>query len=173
MEIIDPVTGEVLPDGEEGELVLTSLQREAMPLIRYRTHDLTHIIPEPCSCGRTHRRIARFKGRSDDMLIINGVNIFPQQIEKAVMSVPEIGAHYIIEVTKVDLLDRIHVKVEVNPNSFTGSLDQMDGIRRKVVDALKTELGVNPRVDLVAPNSLPEQEGKAKRVFDLRTKDYL
>ena len=107
------------------------------------------------------------------MLIINGVNIFPQQIEKAVMSVPEIGAHYIIEVTKDDLLDRIHVKVEINPHSFSGSLEQMDGIRRKVIDALKTELGVNPRVELVAPNSLPAQEGKAKRVFDLRKKDYL
>ena len=89
------------------------------------------------------------------------------------MSVPEIGAHYIIEVTKDDLLDRIHVKVEINPHSFSGSLEQMDGIRRKVIDALKTELGVNPRVELVAPNSLPAQEGKAKRVFDLRKKDYL
>ena len=143
-----------------------------MPLIRYRTHDLTRIIPEPCPCGRTHRRIARMKGRSDDMLIINGVNIFPQQIEKAILTVPEIGAHYIIEITKESLLDRIHVKVEVNPNYFTGSLEAMDAIRKKVIDALKTELGVNPRVELVAPNSLPVNEGKAKRVFDLREKDY-
>ena len=172
MEIIDPETGEVLPEGEEGELVLTSLQREAMPLIRYRTHDLTRILPEPCPCGRTHRRIARMKGRSDDMLIINGVNIFPQQIEKAVMTVPEIGAHYIIEISKENLLDRIHVKVEVNPNYFNGSLEGMDNIRKKVIDALKTELGVNPRVELVAPNSLPADEGKARRVFDLREKDY-
>lgn len=172
MEIIDPVTGEVLPDGEEGELVLTSLQREAMPLIRYRTHDLTRIIPEPCPCGRTHRRIARFKGRTDDMLIINGVNIFPQQIEKAIMTVSEIGANYMVEVTKDDLLDRIHVKVEINPACFSGSLEGADGIRRKVADAVKSELGVNPRVELLAPNTLPEQEGKAKRVFDLREKDY-
>ena len=172
MEIIDPETGEVLPEGEEGELVLTSLQREAMPLIRYRTHDLTRILPEPCPCGRTHRRIARMKGRSDDMLIINGVNIFPQQIEKAVMTVPEIGAHYIIEISKENLLDRIHVKVEVNPNYFNGSLEGMDNIRKKVIDALKTELGVNPRVELVAPNSLPADEGKARRVFDPREKDY-
>ena len=172
MEIIDPDTCEVLPDGEEGELVLTSLRRKAMPLIRYRTHDLTRILPEPCPCGRTHRRIARMKGRSDDMLIINGVNIFPQQIEKAILTVPEIGAHYIIEITKESLLDRIHVKVEVNPNYFTGSLEAMDAIRKKVIDALKTELGVNPRVELVAPNSLPADEGKAKRVFDLRDKDY-
>ena len=171
-EVIDPVTGDVLPDGQYGELVFTSLTREAMPIIRYRTHDLTRIIPEPCPCGRTHRRIARFKGRTDDMLIINGVNIFPQQIEKAIMTVSEIGANYMVEVTKDDLLDRIHVKVEINPACFTGSLEGADGIRRKVADAVKSELGVNPRVELLAPNTLPEQEGKAKRVFDLREKDY-
>ena len=172
-EIIDPDTLEVLPAGQQGELVFTCITKEALPLIRYRTRDIATLVYDKCECGRTLVRMLKPQGRTDDMLIINGVNIFPQQIEKAVMSVPEIGAHYIIEVTKDDLLDRIHVKVEINPHSFSGSLEQMDGIRRKVIDALKTELGVNPRVELVAPNSLPAQEGKAKRVFDLRKKDYL
>ncbi len=172
MEIIDPETGRVLPEGEEGELVLTSLQREAMPLLRYRTHDLTRIIPEPCACGRTHRRLARMKGRSDDMLIINGVNIFPMQIERAIMSVEEAGSNYMIEVQKDDYLDRIHIKLEVNPNYFSDSFAAMESIRRKVGEAVKSELGVNPKIELLKPESIPASEGKVKRVFDLRNKDY-
>lgn len=172
MEIIDPDTCEVLPDGEEGELVLTSLRRKAMPLIRYRTHDLTRILPEPCPCGRTHRRLERMKGRSDDMLILNGVNIFPLQIERAVMSVPDVGSNYLIEITKDDFLDRIHIKVEVNAASFTGSLEAMDSLRKNILEAVRTELGVTPRVELLEPNSLPPSEGKAKRVLDLRRNEY-
>lgn len=172
MEIIDPDTCEVLPDGEEGELVLTSLRRKAMPLIRYRTHDLTRILPEPCPCGRTHRRLERMKGRSDDMLILNGVNIFPLQIERAVMSVPDVGSNYLIEITKDDFLDRIHIKVEVNAASFTGSLEAMDSLRKNILEAVRTELGVTPRVELLEPNSLPPSEGKAKRVVDLRRNEY-
>lgn len=172
MEIINPETGEVLPDGEPGELVLTSLQREAMPLLRYRTHDLTRIIPEPCPCGRTHRRLERMRGRSDDMLIINGVNIFPLQIECAMMSVPDVGSNYIIEVHKDDYLDRIHIKVEVSAASFTGSIEGMQHLRSSIVEAIRTELGVTPKVDLLEPNSIPPSEGKAKRVYDMRTNDY-
>ena len=172
MEIIDPATGEVLPDGEYGELVLTTLCRDAMPLIRYRTHDLTRIIPEPCPCGRTHRRVERMRGRSDDMLIIGGVNIFPLQIECAMMTVPDIGNNYVIEIRNEDYLDRIYIKVEVNARNFSGSLEGMDEMKKRIVNAVKTELGVTPKVILMEPNSIPATEGKAKRVVDLRRNDY-
>lgn len=172
MEIINPETEEVLPDGEQGELVLTCLRRNGMPLLRYRTHDLTRIIPGPCPCGRTHRRLERMKGRSDDMLILNGVNIFPLQIECAIMSVPNVGNNYIVEIHKDDYLDRIHIKLEVNPMTFTGSLETMESFRHEVIEAVRTELGITPRVELLEPNSLPEFEGKAKRVIDLRKNDY-
>jgi phenylacetate-CoA ligase len=168
VEIIDPVTGKILPDGEEGELVLTSLQREAMPLIRYRTRDLTRIITEPCPCGRTHRRLARIKGRSDDMLIINGVNIFPMQIEQTLMKIPEVGTNYLVEVHKENFMDRIHVSVEVNERNFTGSIADLDHLRRKICDDLSIELGVNTVIKLCEPHSIPVTEGKAKRVLDLR-----
>ncbi len=172
MEIIHPETGEVLPDGSEGELVLTSLCRTGMPLLRYRTHDLTKIIPEPCPCGRTHRRLARMRGRSDDMLILNGVNIFPLQIECAIMSVPNIGSNYVVEIDKEDFLDRIHIKLEVNPETFTGSLENMENLRREVVEAVRIELGLTPKVILLEPNSIPPWEGKAKRIVDLRKNEY-
>lgn len=167
-EIIDPVTGKVLPDGEEGELVLTTLRREAMPIIRYRTRDLTRIISEPCKCGRTHRRIDRIKGRSDDMLIINGVNIFPMQIEKTLMNIGQIGNDYIIEIYKENFLDKVHVKVEVNKNAFEGTLNDLERLKGDITGRLKSELGVNPVVHLVEPGSLPENTGKAVRVFDYR-----
>jgi len=172
MEIINPETGEVLPDGSEGELVLTSLCRTGMPLLRYRTHDLTKIIPESCPCGRTHRRLARMRGRSDDMLILNGVNIFPLQIECAIMSVPNIGSNYMVEIDKEDFLDRIHIKLEVNPGNFTGTLENMEAMRRELVEAVRTELGLTPRVSLLEPNSIPPWEGKAKRIVDLRKNEY-
>ena len=119
-EIIDPDTGRVLPEGEWGELVLTSLAREATPLLRYRTRDLTRIVPGPCPCGRTHRRIDRIRGRSDDMLIINGVNIFPMQIERTLMRVPAIGANYLIEVHEESFMDRLHIKVELRRGRLPG-----------------------------------------------------
>lgn len=167
-EIIDPVTGEVLPDGIEGELVLTTLTKTAMPLLRYRTRDLTRIIPEPCTCGRTHRRIERIKGRSDDMLIINGVNIFPVQIEKTLMKIPEVGNNYLIEVVKRDYMDKLIIKVEINENTFTGTLEQLDALRSKITSELKTDLVVNPIVKLVEAGSLPVAAGKAQRVVDYR-----
>jgi len=168
MEIIDPATGEVLPDGQEGELVLTTLQRRAMPLIRYRTRDLTRIIPAECACGRTHRRIERIKGRDDDMLIINGVNIFPMQIEQTIMKYDEVQSHYLIEITKEDFLDKVHVKVEVHEGLFTESFSALEKLQKHITADLKSELGVNPKVHLVEPGSLPVTEGKAKRVYDLR-----
>ena len=156
------------PDGEEGELVLTTLSKTAMPLIRYRTRDLTRIIPGPCACGRTHRRIQRITGRSDDMLIINGVNIFPVQIEKVLMTIPEIGNNYLIEIVKENFMDRIIVKVEIKPEAFHGRLEQLSALQHRIADALHTDLVVSPVVKLVEPGSLPVAEGKAKRVYDLR-----
>ncbi|HPH02442.1 MAG TPA: phenylacetate--CoA ligase [Spirochaetota bacterium] len=167
-EIINPETGEVLPDGEDGELVLTTLTKTAMPLIRYRTRDLTRILPGICSCGRTHRRIQRITGRSDDMLIINGVNIFPVQIEKVLMTIPEIGNNYLIEIVKENFMDRIIVKVEIKPEAFGGRLEQLSALQHRIADALHTDLVVSPVVKLVEPGSLPVAEGKAKRVNDLR-----
>ncbi len=170
VEIINPETGEVLPEGEEGELVLTTLKREAMPLIRYRTGDLTRILNGECKCGRTHKRLARIKGRSDDMMIINGVNIFPIQIEKTLMKIPEIGNNYLIEIHKEDYMDRLYIKVEVNEKLFTGTLEKLDTLRKKITDELREEIGVTARVKLVEPGSIPVGPGKAQRVIDLRNK---
>jgi phenylacetate-CoA ligase len=168
-EIIDPATGAVLPDGEEGELVLTTLQKTAMPIIRYRTHDLTRILPGPCPCGRTHRRIDRIKGRSDDMLIINGVNIFPIQIERTIMKIPQVGTNYVIEISESNFMDKLTVKVEMNEGTFPGTLPELERIQDVIAQELKAELGVSPVVNLVEQGSLPVTEGKAKRVYDLRT----
>ena len=171
VEIIDPVTGKNLPDGEEGELVLTTLRREAMPIIRYRTRDLTRVITEPCPCGRTHRRLERIKGRSDDMLIINGVNIFPMQIEQTLMKQSNVGTNYLVEVHKENFMDKIHVSVEVNEKNFTGSLADLDHLQKHIAEDLKLELGVNPVVKLCEPHSLPVAEGKAHRIFDKRKEE--
>jgi phenylacetate-CoA ligase len=170
-EIIDPGSGEILPEGERGELVLTTLTREAMPLIRYRTRDLTRFLPGACPCGRTHRRIDRITGRSDDMLIINGVNIFPIQIEQTLMAIPEIGNNYLIEIHKEQFMDRLSVKVEINEEVFHGTLAELEKLQSKAVTALRAELGVTPVVKLVEPSSLPASEGKAQRVYDYRGRE--
>lgn len=167
-EIIDPDSMQVLPEGEEGELVLTTLSREAMPIIRYRTRDLTSLIPGNCPCGRTHRRISRIKGRNDDMLIINGVNIFPIQIERTVMAIPEIGNNYLIEIRKKDYMDKLLLKVEVNEQVFQGTLSELEKLRRKIIVELREELDLTPEVKLVESASLPVSDGKAKRVYDFR-----
>ncbi len=169
-EIVDPKTFEPLPDGQEGELVLTTLQRQAMPLMRYRTKDLTKIISEPCKCGRTHRRIARITARTDDMMIINGVNIFPIQIEKTILSIPEAGKNYIIELFDNNCMDKLRVKIEINNETFKGTLKDLEILQNKLVNELKQELDVTPVVQFVESGSLPITEGKAKRVIDLRTK---
>jgi phenylacetate-CoA ligase len=170
-EIIDPVTLETLPDGETGELVMTTLSREAMPILRYRTHDITSFYTEPCACGRTHRRIRRIRGRSDDMLIINGVNIFPSQIEEVVMRMKEIGNNYIIVVEKDGFLDRLTVKTEVKPETFKDDARKLNALRERIRYTLQSTITVNPKVELVESNSLPVSEGKAKRVIDNRPKD--
>ena len=168
VEIIDPKTLEPAADGVEGELVMTTLQREGMPLLRYRTKDLTKIIPEPCACGRTHRRIERIKGRTDDMLIIKGSNIFPMQIEKKLMEISGVGTNFLIVLDREGFNDSLTVKVEVNKKYFSGDMKQLDALRKKIVEELKSEILVTPKIDLVEPDSIPKGEGKAVRVIDNR-----
>jgi phenylacetate-CoA ligase len=168
VEIINPETGERLPDGEEGELVLTHINREAMPIIRYRTRDLTRIIPEKCECGRTHRRIERIKGRTDDMLIVGGVNVFPSQIETVLMKVPEVGNNYQIILDRHENLDRIHIKVELYSKMFQGDMKALKKLNDRIVDELKALITVTPRIELLEPGSLPPSTGKAVRVIDKR-----
>jgi phenylacetate-CoA ligase len=166
IEIVDPVSGQPLPEGERGELVLTTLRREAMPLLRYRTHDITSIIPEPCACGRTHRRLNRIVGRADDMLIVRGVNIFPQQIERILMSTPQVGPNYLIV---LEGLDDMAIQVELASAGFDGQVEHLSGLRHQLAEKFKTELYVRPKVELVPAGSLPVTEGKAKRVIDRRS----
>lgn len=168
VEILDPDTMKSLPDGEEGELVLTTLVREGMPIIRYRTKDLTRILPGTCPCGRTHRRIERIKGRTDDMLILKGVNIFPIQIEKKLMEIPGVGKNFLIILDREGYNDHMTIKVEVERQFFDGDLKHLEQLRRKIVEGLKSDILITPKVDLVDPDSLPQSEGKAKRVIDNR-----
>jgi phenylacetate-CoA ligase len=168
VEIVDPDTGAPVPDGECGELVLTTLARTGTPLLRYRTRDLTRIVPGPCPCGRTHRRIDRIMGRSDDMMIINGVNIFPMQVERTLMRIPGIGTNYLIEIHEENYMDKLHVSVEMAADSFQGTLSQLEGLQVRVLAALREETGVTPVVKLLEAGSLPAAEGKAVRVVDRR-----
>ncbi len=167
-EIINPETGEALPDGESGELVLTHINRDAMPIIRYRTRDLTRFIPEPCPCGRTHRRIERIKGRTDDMMILSGVNVFPSQIETVLMNIPEVGNNYQIVLDRENNLDRMHIKVELYSKMFHGDLKELDRLKKKMGEALRALITINPRIELLEPGSLPPSMGKAQRVIDNR-----
>jgi phenylacetate-CoA ligase len=168
VEIIDPKTLKPVSDGEEGELVMTTLLREGMPIIRYRTKDLTRIIPGMCACGRTHRRIERIKGRTDDMMIIKGVNIFPIQIEKKLMEIPGVGNNFVIILEREGYDDHMTVKVEVQNEVFTGDLRPLEDLRKRVVDELRADILITPRVKLVEPGSIPATEGKAIRVIDNR-----
>lgn len=168
-EIINPETGENLPDGEEGELVLTHVNREAMPMFRYRTRDLTRFIPEPCPCGRTHRRIERIKGRTDDMLIISGVNVFPSQIETVLMNTPEVGNNYQIVLERENNLDRMHIRVELYSKMFHGDIRELERLKKKLGESLRAHITINPRIELLEPGSLPPSQGKAQRVIDKRT----
>ncbi|HPU63585.1 MAG TPA: phenylacetate--CoA ligase [Mobilitalea sp.] len=167
-EIIDPDTGEVLPPGEKGELVITCITKEALPLIRYRTRDITRLFYEPCKCGRTTVRMESLSGRSDDMLIIRGVNVFPSQIEEVLFKVPEIGAHYEIVVDRKDYLDFMEIKVELADESLLDSYAKLGELENRIKSNLRTVLGLDAAVKLVAPRSLKRFEGKAKRVTDLR-----
>jgi phenylacetate-CoA ligase len=168
-EIIDPESGAVLPDGAEGELVLTTLSKEAMPMIRYRTRDITAIDPEPCPCGRTIRRIRRIGRRSDDMFIIRGVNVFPSQVETALLKVEGTLPHYQIVLTRKSGLDEMEVQVEVTPEVFSDEIRGLQGLQEKLGNALEQVLGIRVKVTLVAPRTLARSEGKAKRVLDRRT----
>jgi phenylacetate-CoA ligase len=168
VEIIDPDTLETVSPGEEGELVLTTLTREAMPVIRYRTSDLTRILPGSCPCGRTHSRLDRIKGRTDDMLIIKGVNIFPVQVEQALMEMPEVGQNYRIILERVDDMDSMRVQVEMLPDIFQEDMRHLKRLQDKISAALHDEILVTPKVELVQSNSLPRSAGKAVRVVDNR-----
>jgi phenylacetate-CoA ligase len=168
VDVIDPETQKSLPDGTEGELVFTNLLREATPLLRYRTRDIASFLPIPCACGRSHRRLSRITGRTDDMLIINGVNIYPSQIENVIMRIPEVGNNYQIHLEKTGALDRLIVKVEISSAMFIGDLKQIDNLKELIKDNLKASIIINPSVELHEPGSLPVFEGKAKRVVDNR-----
>ncbi|MEJ5300582.1 MAG: phenylacetate--CoA ligase [Thermodesulforhabdaceae bacterium] len=168
VEIINPETGEPVPEGTIGELVLTTINREGMPLLRYRTKDLTRIISGPCLCGRNHIRIDRIQGRSDDMFIIKGVNIFPIQIEQVLMAIPEVGTNYRIVLKREKNVDEMIVQVEVTDKVFVEDMRELNRLRSKIQHELRSELLVTPNVELVEPNGLPRQEGKAVRLIDLR-----
>ena len=169
-EIIDPDTGEVLPDGEVGELVITTLSKFAMPMIRYRTRDLTRIINEPCACGRTIRRIDRIASRSDDMFIIRGVNVFPSQIETALLSVKGTSPHYNIILYTENGMDNIEVDVEINTELFSDKVRSLESLQKEITHAIESLIGLRVKVKLVAPQLIQRSEGKAKRVFDRRTR---
>jgi len=163
VEIIDPETGEQLPPGERGELVITMLKKEALPIIRYRTGDITYMDDETCACGRTHPRIGRISGRVDDMLIVS-----PSQVEHVLMSIPEVGSHYEIVVDRKGALDTMLVRVEMNEKAFSDKITDLIELKRKVTHKLKSALNISVDVELTDPGSLPRFKGKAKRVIDRR-----
>ncbi|MDR2542256.1 MAG: phenylacetate--CoA ligase [Treponema sp.] len=170
-EIVDPDTLQPVKDGETGELVLTILCREATPILRYRTRDLTSFYTEQCKCQRTHRRLKRLTGRSDDMLIINGVNVFPSQVEEVIMGMKEVGNNYLIVVEKDGALDRMIVKTEMSSNLFMDDTRPLIALKEKIRKALQASISISPRVELQESGSLPVPEGKAVRVMDTRCKD--
>jgi phenylacetate-CoA ligase len=167
-EIIDPATGEVLPPGQTGELVFTSLTKEAFPVIRYRTRDITSLNPEPCICGRTHVRMNRVSGRSDDMLIIRGVNVFPSQIESVLMETSQVAPHYQLVVDREENLDTLTVRVEVGEGLFSDEVRQLQALERQIGKNIKEMLGISAQVKLVEPHTIQRSEGKAVRVIDNR-----
>ena len=170
VEVIDPETGERLSEGEKGELVLTPLTKEALPSIRYRTGDITFLMDDECSCGRTHPKIHRIIGRSDDMVIVRGINVFPSQIEHVLMQMPEVGDNFQIVLTKRGALDEITVKVEVKDEVFTGELADLNELRSRIQEKLREEIGLRVNVELVEKGTLQRFEGKARRILDLRDK---
>ena len=167
-EIIDPVTGEVLPAGETGELVITPITKHALPLLRYRTKDITSLHYEPCACGRTTARMAKIGGRTDDMLIISGVNVFPSQIEEVLYGIEGIGSNYQITVTKQGFLDKISIDAEVVDHEIIDSLSALEDLHRQIGESMHTVLGIHPKINLVEAKTLKRSEGKAQRVIDLR-----
>ena len=168
-EIINPNTGETQNPGSEGELVLTNLEREGMPILRFRTRDITTLHNEKCECGRTFLRMERVKGRYDDMIKVKGVSIFPSQVEKALLKVNQVDPHYMIIVTRPDgILDEMEIKVEASNEIFSDNVKEMINIQKKIGDYVQNEIGIKAKITLVEPNTLPRFEGKAKRVIDER-----
>ncbi len=168
VEILNPETLEPVAEGEIGEVVMTTLTREGMPIIRYRTKDLCRMIPGPCACGRAHRRLDRIAGRADDMMIIKGVNIYPMQIEKVLMGMPEVGENYVIILERAGFIDQIRVQVEIKEEHFVEDMRVLSGLQKTIQSRLRDEILVTPKVDLVQHDSLPKSEGKAQRVLDRR-----
>ena len=169
VEIINPETLQPVPDGQVGELVLTTLRRTAMPIIRYRTRDLTRKMTDQCLCGRKHVRLSRFVGRSDDMLIVRGVNVFPSQIEEVIMRHKWLGGNYVLHLTKANALDQMTVKVEIAKSGFDGSMETLRKLRGDLQRQLKEQIGFTAAIEVLEPGSLPVSEGKAKRVIDERS----
>ncbi|MGI6144573.1 MAG: phenylacetate--CoA ligase [Clostridia bacterium] len=167
-EIIDPVTGENLPYGEKGELVITTLTKEALPMLRYRTRDISMLIKEPCACGRTHIRMHRVMGRTDDMLIIRGVNVFPSQVETVLLEVGGTEPHYLLIVDRKGSLDELEVQVEVSAEMFSDKVKGLEDLGHKIRHRLESVLGLTAKVKLVEPHTLPRSEGKTQRVIDRR-----
>ena len=167
-EIIDPETGEVLPAGEKGELVVTCLSKEALPLIRYRTRDITRLMYEPCKCGRTTARMENLSGRTDDMLKIRGVNVFPSQIESVLVKTRGVAPHYMLYADRENSSDILEIQVEMTEDMFSDTVSEVENIRRTIVENIKSVVGIATKVKLVAPKSIPRFEGKAKHVVDRR-----
>ena len=168
VETIDPDTGEVLPPGETGELVFTTITKEAFPLVRYRTRDISRIVTDPCRCGRTYVRMERVSGRSDDMLIIRGVNVFPSQIEAVLMGIEGLEPHYQLVVDRVETLDTLEIRVEVSENIFSDEIRGLQGLEKRIRKDVKDYLGVTAGVKLCEPKTIQRFEGKAQRVIDKR-----
>ncbi len=167
-EVVDPDTGEPVPDGEMGELVLTPLDKKGIPVLRYRTHDLTRVVTDKCACGRTMARMQKVRSRCDDMLIIRGTNVFPSQVEDVISDIELLAPHYHIVVDNETGLDRMTVEVEIKPEAFSDSYEEMKGFSNEVRDKLRSVLLVTPVVKLVEPGGLTRTMGKAKHVDDLR-----
>lgn len=167
-EIIDPETGEVLPEGAFGELVITTITKEALPIIRYRTRDLTVLNKNVCECGRTHVRMEKVLGRSDDMVIIRGVNVFPSMVEHVLLNIPGVEPYYLLVVDRKGNLDQLEVQVEVSESVFSDEIRKLEELGAKITKELESALGVSVKVRLVEPKSIERSEGKAKRVIDRR-----
>jgi phenylacetate-CoA ligase len=169
VEVIDPASGEVLPYGQHGEIVFTTLTKEAFPLIRYRSKDISRLMPEVCRCGRTFVRMERVSGRSDDMFIIRGVNVFPSQIESVIMDIEGLEPHYQLILDREGSLDTLEIQVEVSEKIFSDEIRQLQNLERRIAKDIKDYIGISAKVKLVEPKSLQRFEGKAQRVIDKRT----
>lgn len=167
-EIINPETGEPLPYGEEGELVFTTITKTGMPLLRYRTRDICTLYEDKCQCGRTHARMSRIFGRSDDMMIIRGVNVFPSQIEGVLLNVEGVSPHYMIVIDRVNSTDQMEVQVELTEEFYSDKVSEIEKIRETIKNQIKSDVGISAKIKLVPPKSIPRSEGKAKRIIDNR-----